>query len=64
MKKNYFLTLIIYILLKKIAIIMDIKIDSGGALGMCLTKINYIKNIGIQNFNIITTYKSTSDFLF
>ena len=50
--------------MKKIAIIVDIKIDSGGALGMCLTIINYIKKTGLQNFNIITTYKSTSDFLF
>ena len=49
--------------MKKIAVIMDIKVDSGGALGMCLTKLNYIKKIYPYNIDIITTYKSTSDLL-
>ena len=49
--------------MKKIALILDTKVDSGGALGMCLTKINYIKKLSGVNLVVITTYKSTSDLL-
>ena len=44
----------------KIALIIDIKTNAGGGIGMCLTKLNYLKKIKNKNFLIITTYKSTS----
>jgi len=49
--------------MKKIALIIDIKYDAGGGLGMCLTKINYIKKLNLQKILIVTTYKSTFDYL-
>ena len=49
--------------MKKIAVIIDIKIDSGGGLGMCLAKINYLNKIETSNITFITTYKSTSNIL-
>ena len=47
----------------KIGLVVDIKLDSGGALGMCLSKIHYFQKIKNKNFIIVTTYKSTFDFL-
>tara|TARA_A100001011_G_C14222345_1_gene804961 strand:- start:16 stop:1146 length:1131 start_codon:yes stop_codon:yes gene_type:complete len=47
----------------KIVCIIDIKPDSGGGLGMCLTKINYIKKLKQKKILILTTYKSTSEYL-
>ncbi len=49
--------------MKRTALILDIKPDSGGGIGMCLTIINYIEKLSLNNFTIITTYRSTSDLL-
>ena len=48
---------------KNIALIVDIKLDSGGALGMVLSKIDLLKKSKDIKLSIITTYKSLSNYL-
>ena len=47
----------------KTALIIDVKPDAGGGIGMCLSKLNYFRKIQKENFLVVSTYKSTSLFL-
>lgn len=49
--------------MSKTALIIDIKPDAGGGIGMCLSKLNYLSKIQKENFLVISTYKSTSQLL-
>ena len=42
--------------MKRTALILDIKPDSGGGIGMCLTIINYIEKLSLNNFTIIYNF--------
>ena len=50
-------------LMFKTALIIDVKPDAGGGIGMCLSKLNYFRKIKKENFLVVSTYKSTSLFL-